>query len=129
MSLALLVYAISLLGPLTVFSIVLVLVALVTALCFAMHLVDIGNGCYPGEEEQRTKSSRKYRKASLILAFCLSLFVVFTPSEKTAWLMTGAMVAQNVYESEAGDKLKKIVANKLDSILDEQLAEQTKSKK
>lgn len=114
MTLALLIYAVSLLSRVE-----LAVILVLTACAF----VPIFCGMMTGKDET---VFRLYKK-SIVIAFIAAVVGFLAPSEKTAWLMIGGYTAQSVYESEAGEKLKKIVSNKLDEILDEQLAKSTKN--
>lgn len=48
------------------------------------------------------------------------------PKEKTVWLMAGAYGAQSVYESQAGQELKKLVELKIKGIVDAEIEKATK---
>lgn len=56
-------------------------------------------------------------KAVGIAALMSLLCAVVIPPERTSWLMVGGYVTQNMLQSSVGDKLKKIVEQKLDQIL------------
>lgn len=53
-------------------------------------------------------------------------FLTIIPKEKTVWLMAGAYGAQSVYESQAGQDLKKLVELKIKGIVDAEMEKATK---
>ena len=59
----------------------------------------------------------KYGLRLLIATVVFSVLVAFTPDEKTAYLMVGAYVAQEVVQSETGDKVIKVINKELDKFL------------
>lgn len=66
-------------------------------------------------------SPPKKRFALPIILICLSAWVVglLIPNQKTIYLMTGAYVSQKIVQSEAADKVVKIINGKLDEYLKE----------
>ena len=62
-------------------------------------------------------------KTSFTVLLIAALFLVFLPSKKTMYLMVGAYAVERVVETpeakEFGDKLLKIVNNKLDELTKE----------
>lgn len=55
----------------------------------------------------------------LALGMVMSLFWAVIPSERTVYMMGGAYIGQSVVQSEAADKVKKILEAKLDEYVDE----------
>lgn len=68
---------------------------------------------------------KKYPLASsggkwlLGVGMAMSLFWAVIPSERTVYMMGGAYIGQSVVQSEAADKVKKILEAKLDEYVDE----------
>lgn len=144
MELAFLVYGISLLTGINVlFSISIVASAAILIGYLIYHLEPNGDSYVRKKEEILT--SRYYNEdsrsrllndletnkkngvfriraaiASLVIA---AMGIVFTPSEKTAWIMVGAYAAQKVVTSpgmqDTGNKIVTIINNKLDSFITE----------
>lgn len=144
MELALLVYGISLLkgvgGFLVMFSIVAALVFVGSAIGFIAQTFDgdySWNYDSKGNLKDTVVNSRAFTKKALkystIVLIISQLFLIALPSEKTAWTMVGAYTAQRVAENPKvqamSGKVVTIIEQKLDSYIDEGIAEAEKSVK
>ena len=65
----------------------------------------------------------KLKKWPLVLAFSLILISKCIPEERTMYMMAAGYVAQNVVQSETGDKIVKIVNRKLAKYIEDLAAE------
>jgi hypothetical protein len=77
-----------------------------------------------------TKNEAKHFKKTLVLFTLLGFINVFTPTEKTIYIMAGASIAQDIANSPKTaatlDKVYKIVDKKLDEQLSEGIDKATK---
>ena len=141
MDLALLVYGISLLhgiegffvGMIVISSIVAIVSGIVTAnwkFSGSEYSWDLNKD---GTVKEKVLAGRRFGekafKWSLVVFFISALLNVLIPNEKTAYTMVGAYAAQKVAENEkvqqTGDKVLKIINQKLDSYIDEGIKEAT----
>ena len=110
MTVALIIYFISMLGGLSGFLVVLAVVLLFCSVSyFFYHLM----------EGKEPKNSKKF---TMIMGLSVFLFAlnVMIPKECTAWLMLGGYTLQTAYESEDGKKYRKIILKKIeDSVIEE----------
>lgn len=130
MDLALLVYAISLLGPMSsAMTFVCVTSAIVLTICLLVSLLSAD--CSDGPTIWAfTKPKIKW----LILVFVLAGTVqVLIPKEKTAYMMVGAYTAQKIAQDpkveQVGTKVMTILNQKLDSYIEDGVDEAEKSAK
>jgi hypothetical protein len=120
MELALFIWAISSLDSITQM-LIWIPISLLTAAGMWLAFVNDMSTYNDESREKRDKNkviAFKHAKRSLIaVLICLPIAVVL-PSTKTAWMMTGGYVAQNVVTSETAKKLTKLVEAKLDSMIE-----------
>lgn len=129
MSLALLVYSISILPKLTI----LLAWSLISIVCTIFgywgyaYLFNEKTYCDTKNETQAKdalrSSYRKFSVRAIIVSIIISLGLVFLPSEKTAYTMVAAYMAQKVVEDpkvqQLSGKVLQIVEQKLDSYIEE----------
>ena len=124
MTLAFLIYAVSLLPSLIVFFVI----AVGVLAFFALMIVVFNDheNTYRGRGE--AKKPLPYNTLKKITAGIIfsALTVTLLPSEKTAWLMLGGYTAQTVYESAEGQKYKKLIMKKIDEVIGGKIDEATK---
>lgn len=112
MSFALIIYLISVLSGLK---------AVFIGIAMVLSAFALGYFIYIGSEGEENKHGTK-----IVVAILLSSFLAtITPSERTAYVMVGGYVAQQMVQSETSDKVVQIINNKLDEIISED-AEKTK---
>ena len=116
-----LVYSLNVLGNLSsvfvISSILLAAVVFATAIFFWMD-----NGLPSFEDKETVRMVGLWKKLA-VTATILSLLAIFTPDEKTIYLMAGAYGTQKVIESpqaqQMADKIMSIVNAKVDEYVDE----------
>jgi hypothetical protein len=126
MDLALLVYAISLLAPLSDFLLFInIILATVIVILLIISMVDAVE--FSGECWKAFKSKIIWITISF---FLIGGIKVFIPNEKTAYIMVGAYTAQKIAQDpkveQVGTKVLTIINQKLDSYVDEGLDEAKK---
>ena len=130
MDLMWLVYLLNVVGNLsTIFvisSILLAAAVFATAIFFWMD-----NGLPSSEDKETVRMVGLWKKLAITAAI-LSLLAVFTPDEKTMYMMAGAYGTQKVIESPQGkqmaDKIMTIVNAKVDEYVDEAVNGKKKKK-
>lgn len=133
MDLALLVYAISLLPKIGSFMVISIIVcAGATGFFFIWYLSETDRKSYYSATENDQREANgvmciKWIKRVIVTGFLLSFFLIFIPSEKTAYTMVGAYAAQKVAENDKvqamSGKVLTIIEQKLDSYIDDGLKE------
>ena len=125
MDLALLVYAISLLGGIGKFFFFLIVLAIITAIGNGLYWVDISS--YNDKYEQKIVGIKKRLWAAFWVGVVSAWMLILLPSEKTAYTMVGAYAAQKVAENDKvqqmSGKVLTIIEQKLDGYIDEGIAE------
>ena len=118
MSLALIVYLISLLTPLHIF---LTVITVGLLLAFVIYMID---------SIDRSKPIGKYGWWSIIGAIVITFINIIVPRENTVWKMTGAYAVQKIAEdpktAQISGKVITIIEQKLDSIIAEEAKKQHK---
>ena len=66
----------------------------------------------------RLQIDKSLKNSIIYAAIILSLGTIL-PKEKTAWLMLGGYISQTVYESEDGQKYRKLIMQKIDKAIGE----------
>jgi hypothetical protein len=79
----------------------------------------------PYQKEVSTAVGFAKKAFTLLCVFSGALVIV--RSEKTMWMMAAGYATQNVYESEAGDRVRRIINLKLDQYVEELAKETVKS--
>lgn len=142
MDLALLVYAISLLNPISGFMHVGIFITGILAIgtIFASCTWRFDSSEYSwncnkdGTVKESVLATRKFveRCAKWALALCIvfSIFSIFIPKEKTAYMMVGAYTAQKIAQDpkveQVGAKVLTIINQKLDQYVDDGIEEAKK---
>jgi hypothetical protein len=133
MDLALLVYGISLLHGIGTFVVMCMLASGALAFVFFLWRVsECEERSYYSDAENKKRVENgmmceKWIKRGLVSLFLFGLFLVFIPTEKTAYTMVGAYAAQKVAENDKVQKMSgkvlTIIEQKLDGYIDEGIKE------
>lgn len=136
MDLVWLVYGISLLSG---FGGMLMTATIISTCAIVFLLMYRGMECtqqnYYGERENQKRAENGkwamgHVKTAMIVFITSSVLLTFLPSEKTAYLMVGAYATQKIAENdkvqETGGKVLKIINQKLDTYIDDGIAEAEK---
>lgn len=113
MTLAFLIYLVSFLPKLASIFMFLGVASLIIAGLFALAWVISRDGVSCGKPLKWNKMT-SWLIATGIFLITLNAAI---PEEKTAWLMIGGYAAQTAYESEEGQKYKKLIFQKIDEAL------------
>jgi hypothetical protein len=113
MELALLVYFANFVDKLSIGFIFFILFLLLYCFVTAMNNID-------------SRKEYKTPRWVWVSGAACAVLLILTPKEKTVWLMAGAYGAQSVYESQAGQELKKLVELKIKGIVDAEMEKATK---
>lgn len=120
MDLALLVYAITLLGTMKLAFVMAFWICVIAIIGLFIHLADA-----------YTETSRKWAWKNIKRWFTglviMAILAVITPTEKTAYLMVGAYAAQKVAENERVQQLSGKVLKVLEQRLDQYIEEGTEA--
>ena len=130
MDLMWIVYFVSLLNPLNAVLSFAYVVFFLTAVCilFAIGIHKDSDTFWTNKNHQAERKDFRKKlfgkfKFTFTAAVITMLLSIFIPSEKTAYMMVGANVAQRVYDSpetkQVTEKVLKIVNGKLDSYVNE----------
>lgn len=123
MELALFVYFAEMLTYISTLNVTIIILGL---FCVVMSSIVL----YLDEGIRDTNSAKSYRKISLWAILICSVMLVLTPTTKTAYTMAGAYAAQKLVQSDAanevGQKVYKIINQKLDSYIVEETKKVTK---
>lgn len=122
MELAILVWVISMLESITLLLMILGIGLVLLSVMSALTSSDYDSNYRSENVEEKAKSWWRTAKVSAVCAILVFGLTAIIPSEKTAWMMTGAYAAQTVVQSDASKKVLKIIETKLDGVLDETLA-------
>lgn len=130
MSLALLVYLISTLKGVGIVSLIALIVSTLMFCAFTMGRDTDKDDNYRrlNKEEKKTYEDECNKSAtySFFVACFAVLMIIFVPNERDAYIITGAYMAQKIYESPETAKLQgkvlTILNNKLDGYIQEQTA-------
>lgn len=120
MELAILVWVISMLTPVTLFLVFTGIGLIGFAGICCMNMSDYSG--YSNSNAVKAAAWWKWAKINVTAGILVLGLTIFVPSEKTAWMMTSAWAAQSVVQSDASKKVLKIIETKLDGVLDETLA-------
>ena len=136
MDLVWLVYGISLLSG---FGAMLGITVAISLGCVIFFLIFRAMECtqedfYGAQTNQKRAEKGKWAmghvKTAMIFLITSSVVLTFLPSEKTAYLMVGAYATQKIAENdkvqETGGKVLKIINQKLDTYIDDGIAEAEK---
>ena len=74
---------------------------------------------YDVDEEDLRIRINKTLKICIVWTSVFVTLNTIIPKEKTAWLMLGGYISQTVYESEDGQKYRKLIMNKIDKAIGE----------
>lgn len=130
MSLALLVYLISTLKGVGIVSVVVLCFSILAFLAFTVGRNDDTNSDYRQLNKEEKKAYNDEHNTAATRSFFVAVFavlmIVFVPNERDAYIITGAYMAQKIYESPETAKLQgkvlTILNNKLDGYIQEQTA-------
>lgn len=139
MDLTLLVYGISVLDkiqPVLGMIIASTMIALIVSLGFRFIGLTIeswdGEGTVKRKMQQREPLEKWIKRLFIILGIT-SMLAVAVPSEKTAYMMVGAYATQKIAENdkvqETGQKVLKLIEQKLDTYIDEGIKDAEKKVK
>ena len=122
MTIAFIIYLVGLIGNLNI--------AFVVTLCISaawvilqgvrrVNFADTHSFPYTKEVDALRLQINKSLKDSIIYAAIILSLGTILPKEKTAWLMLGGYISQTVYESEDGQKYRKLIMQKIDEAIGE----------
>lgn len=77
--------------------------------------------------EDSRNAAVNFAKKTFKLLCVSAVALVIVPTEKTMWMMAAGYATQSVYESEAGDRVRRIINLKLDQYVEELAKETVKS--
>lgn len=133
MDLALLVYGISLLHGFGTLGITLIIASAAAFGWFGMwYMTETDEKSYYSPQTNRERKEngvmcKKYMARAFWVGLCMSIFMIFLPTEKTAYTMVGAYAAQKVAENDKvqqmSGKVLTIIEQKLDQYIDDGIQE------
>lgn len=139
MDLVWLVYGISLLSGFQGMMVFTIIVSVISLAFLLMYRAvecsqdDFYSEITKSKRAEKGKWAMNHAKTAFIVLMVTSTLLTFLPSEKTAYLMVGAYATQKIAENEkvqeTGSKVLTIINQKLDSYVDEGIAEATKAAK
>ena len=90
---------------------------------FASAVTIVGYGMWSvaarGDEDFVKPPKKRYAIPVIVLSVSMWIIGLIMPDQKTVYMATGAYLGQKVVQSEAGDKVVKILNVKLDEYLKE----------
>lgn len=122
MTIAFIIYLVGLIGNLNIAFVVTLFISAAWVIVQGVRRANFSdNYCFPytkGEDDLRLQINKSLKNSIIYAAIILSLGTIL-PKEKTAWLMLGGYISQTVYESEDGQKYRKLIMNKIDEAIGE----------
>ena len=122
MTIAFIIYLVGLLGSLKAVTLILAIPSFAYMLAQCIRRVNFSEvhrlPYNEAEEDLRLRINKTLKNCIVWTSIFVTLNAII-PKEKTAWMMLGGYITQTVYESEDGQKYRKLIMQKIDEAIGE----------